>query len=350
MNNPDVKPHVAWVYTLSKEQLREELTRRRVDAGGLLASLRQRMVGYVRAHPDEFVDKPEDGPDFNEELDISRDIESELEVARAAIHSTPIRDVTRPDTTKVLEQMRKWNCHFDGKDFYAFIERIEELQQAYALTDDQVLKGFPELLRGDAQLWFRNFQTEYRTLEELKNGLRTYYLSPGELRHLDAQIHERKQGASEKIRSFITAVMTLMRRRGGFSQERQLDIIYYNMQAKYRLHITRDSVRHISGLAQRVEELDETMKQVAGASSHRTEDDKPAGKKRTSVAAAYDRSTACWRCKQNGHSRTRCRNAQRKFCSYCGTDGRYSRDCPCAKPGNADGAGGKEEADRPKAE
>lgn len=140
------------MYALSKEQLKEELARRRVDAAGLLASLKQRMVAYVRSHSDEFIDKPEDGPDFTEELDISRDIKSELEVARAVIHSTPLRDTTCPETTKVLEQMRKWNCHFDGRDFYTFIERVEKLQQAYALTDDQVLKGFPELLRGNAQL------------------------------------------------------------------------------------------------------------------------------------------------------------------------------------------------------
>ena len=153
--NTDGKPRVAWVYTLSKESLQRELTTRQVPTEGHLASLRQRMVAYVRSHPEEFLDKPEDAPEYNEGNDITNDmeqIESELEQLRNIRHSSMIQENPRPDTAKVLDQMRKWNCHFDGRDLYTFLERIEELQRAYALSDEQILRGFPELLRGDAQL------------------------------------------------------------------------------------------------------------------------------------------------------------------------------------------------------
>ena len=64
-----------------------------------------------------------------------------------------------PTSSKILDQMRKWNCHFDGKNVYAFLERLQELQKTYQFSDQQILRGFPELLRGDAQLWYRNCVT-----------------------------------------------------------------------------------------------------------------------------------------------------------------------------------------------
>ena len=54
-------------------------------------------------------------------------------------------------TAKVMDQMRKWNCHFDGRDLYSFLERVRELQRAYKFTDEEILRGYPELLRGDAR-------------------------------------------------------------------------------------------------------------------------------------------------------------------------------------------------------
>ena len=366
-------PRVAWAYELTKEQVQQELARRQVESDGTMATLRQRLVAYIRAHPEEYEEKPKDAPGYNEDHDRTRDLEElEAEIARlrAGQHSTPVRagpssqrppdaaanQETRgsdpeapPENSRVLDQMRKWNCHFDGRDLYAFLERAEELQHAYAFTDDQMVRGFPELLRGDAQLWHRNHRHEFGTLSQLKEGLRKFYLSPVELRHLDQQINNRKQGPGEKIRAFVTAVMTLMRRRGGYSPEQQLDTLYYNMRAEYRLHLPRATIQTTTELIQRAEESEETRRQVAAESSWQQD---PRAHRRgttgeTAVAVAYDRSTCCWRCGQRGHSRFNCRNVQKRFCSHCGKEGILARDCQCPKTGNAVGAGRGGESARP---
>ena len=309
------------------------------------------MTSYVRANPDEFQNKPEDAPDYKEEIDISHDVEqiaSDLEQIKNIQYSTPVHESTRPENTKVLDQMRKWNCHFDGRDLYAFLERIEELQRAYALSDEQIIQGFPELLRGDAQLWYRNFQSEYHTFDELKNGLRDFYLSPGELRHLDRQINDRKQGATERIRPFVTSLQTLMRRRGGYIPDRQLETVFYNMRAEYRLHISRTSIQNITELIQRTEEFEENKRKHASETAPLKNETKQIFQKhRTPIAAAYDRKTYCWRCKKPGHNRYKCNNPPKQFCSYCGTDGKYAKDCLCRKPGNVTGAGVAKSANRP---
>jgi len=134
----------------------------------------ERLVTYIRTHLEEFEEKPRDAPDYNEDQDRTRDleqVEAELARLRAGQHSTPERagpsnqeplnpTINRegldtgpevpPENSRVLDQMRKWNCHFDGRNLYAFLERTEELQRAYAFSDEQILRGFPELLRGDA--------------------------------------------------------------------------------------------------------------------------------------------------------------------------------------------------------
>lgn len=47
-----------------------------------------------------------------------------------------------PDNTaKIMNQIRKWGCHFDGKNPVAFLERVDELRVSYDVTDSQLLRG-----------------------------------------------------------------------------------------------------------------------------------------------------------------------------------------------------------------
>lgn len=164
---------------------------------------------------------------------------------RRIVHSTPTMTDNSPS---LLDKMRKWGCYFDVWDPYTFLERIDELHRAYAFSNDEMLRGFPELLRGDALLLYRN---EIRVIshQELTNFLRLHYLSPYELSHLENQITSRHQGNNETFRSFVletfftfrfvNALRTLMRRHGGFYLWREIDTIYWNMKPHIRLHIHR---------------------------------------------------------------------------------------------------------------
>jgi len=66
-----------------------------------------------------------------------------------------ISDQTLIDIAKIMNQIRKWSCHFDGKDPFAFLEQIEELRQGYRYSGELLL-GLSELLRGDTLLWYYN--------------------------------------------------------------------------------------------------------------------------------------------------------------------------------------------------
>ncbi|KMQ92682.1 hypothetical protein RF55_7293 [Lasius niger] len=67
----------------------------------------------------------------------------------------------QPDPATVLNQIRKWDLHFDGRDPFAFLEQLSELKRAYGYTGNLLLLGLPELLRGDPLLWYRNNTMQY---------------------------------------------------------------------------------------------------------------------------------------------------------------------------------------------
>lgn len=282
---------VKWIYTLSKEQLIAELNRHQIDSSGTVAALRQRLVAFVKSNPELF-DETIDPVDYKEEDDISKDAIALEDPNLSIINPLPppsqnpstsnnqvqqfvgttennhpfspvLPSNSSPSNTAsdifVLESMRKWGCSFDGSDPYAFLERLEELQSAYGFSDEQILRGFPVLLKGDTMLWYRNSIRSVRSLEQLITSLKQYYLSPSELRSLDYQISRKLQSKSESIRAFTISLQTLMRRHGGYNKVRELDTLYWNMLPVYRLHTRRTEVNEVNDLIQRVEEVAEIL-------------------------------------------------------------------------------------------
>ena len=122
-----------------------ELDKIKIDSSGSVLQLRQRLVSYVSANPSRFASKPEAEEGYNEDVDRTRDIEETFsdhaELRSSSPHNSALAETppTTAPAAQVLDQMRKWNCHFDGRDLYAFLERIYELQRAYQFTDGQLL-------------------------------------------------------------------------------------------------------------------------------------------------------------------------------------------------------------------
>jgi len=138
-------------YRLPKEKLVEIAAAYSVDNTGTLDEVRRRMSGYIDEHPEEFASEREEssGAFAPPLISINTPVPNE---ETAFPMPEPLGDDLR-----VLNQMRKWGCHFDGRDPASFLERLTELQESYRVPGAQLLRGLPELLRGDALLWYRNF-------------------------------------------------------------------------------------------------------------------------------------------------------------------------------------------------
>jgi len=168
---------------------------------------------------------------------------------------------SRP-SANLCDLVRKWNLRFDGrKDAVSFLERLEELLDAYAMTPDEVLRAMPELLHGQALLWFRNNREFWDTFVQFRRMFEAQFFPPGYRRNLDEEIRKRTQGETESFREFVIALTTLVRRSGEYSNQQKLNLVYSNMRPEYKFMIRRQDFTTLPELIERAEEFEELVRE-----------------------------------------------------------------------------------------
>jgi len=284
------------------------------------------MNGYIGEHPEEFAsERGESSGSFAPPLiSINTPVPNE---GTAFLKPEPLEDDLR-----VLNQIRKWGCHFDGRDPTSFLERLTELQESYRVSGAQLLRGLPELLRGDALLWYRNFHAGWRTWTNFEDAFRLQYLPRRYAASLRRELTTRYQKAGEKFEQNATVMMTLMRRVGGFTPDEQLGKLYDHMHPDYKLYVRIGDVLNLTDLQKRASEYEEIEQEKTEAKKRDRDTAPPA------VAAVCNRNECRWKCKQRGHTRFQCKRRGKKFCSQCGRDGVLTKDCH-PPSGKATGAG-----------
>lgn len=168
--------------------------------------------------------------------------------------ATPHGTRSGRDCASICQSVRKWNLKFDGKrDPVSFIKRLEELIDAYAVPEDEIVHALPELLTGLALLWYRNTKDlliDYRAIREY---FELQFLPAGYVRNLDEEVRARTQGEHESFREFVITISTLIRRCGSFSVQAKLDIVYKNMKPEYKIMVRHQECVTLADLISRTE-------------------------------------------------------------------------------------------------
>lgn len=173
----------------------------------------------------------------------------------------PPSNVAKTSST-LCDLVRKWNLRFDGKrDAVSFLERLEELLEAYALSPEEVLKAMPELLHGQALLWFRNNRDVWTSFAEFRRMFELQFFPPGYRRNLDEEIRKRTQGETESFRDFVISLTTLIRRSGDYSNQQKVNLVYSNMRPEYKFMIRRQDFCSLAELIERAEEFEELVRE-----------------------------------------------------------------------------------------
>ena len=144
-------PETAWINEYPKAELVSLAVTYGIDASGRLDDIRARVRTYVREHPEQF----ESTPRYTKPRPVTN--QDELPGATAdnnppliRLNSpvppntattpmvfpplstmTPRRKENPEPCAKILNQIRKWGCQFDGRDPVAFLERVDELREGY---------------------------------------------------------------------------------------------------------------------------------------------------------------------------------------------------------------------------
>jgi len=330
----------SWIYHLNKIQAIREAERRNLDTSGTIDDIRRRLSRYIDEHPAMPETEPKtamhgEGTGLRSAL--------RLQIPPPSPLPPPPPEPTESHIAhgKCMNQIRKWGCHFDGRDPLSFLERVAELQRQYRYSDDIMVDGIPELLRGKALAWYRNFQEEWRTFDDFLRAFRRQYLPRRYQTRLTRDIQDRRQRPDEPFADYASDMLTMMRRAGNFGADAKLDRIYENMRAEYKYSIRLDDLTDLADLTDRAADFEEIRREEAR--------EKQAARKVVSSAkptGEYDRANTCWRCKQRGHDRFNCRRPAKIFCSQCGKDNVRTKDCH-PRPGNAAAAGVTEVEPRP---
>lgn len=334
-NKMETKIKLAWVYDLRKSGVIKELIKHNLETGGTLTVVRQRLVKFIRSHPELFAHKEEDPVDFDEDADISRDVEEDIANSHISTSSPNANQLFSQSAPRIMDIMRKWNCQFNGRDVYTFLESIEEFRQGYGMDEASLIQGIPVLLKGKAQDWYRNREKEY-TWEQFKSALYENFTTLSERRNMEREIEKRIQDEKEGIREFVTQLKTLMRRRGGYTEKEILDRVFLNMSTENMRHVSRYEYNSIDKLILRIEELEE-VKQIELSRRPRSKTTIEHIKRVAPVKQSVPNSIRCWNCGEEGHTRINCKNTKRIFCNTCGKVGVLTKDChPRTSPsGNA---------------
>jgi len=313
-----------WIYQLNKEEAIQEAKNRGLDPTGTLDDLRARLSRHVT--------------ELANMLPLGR---TDSAANLAPPSGKPLASQPPPLATddghshvKCMNQIRKWGCHFDGRDPLSFLERVEELQLQYRYTDEVMLAGLPELLRGDSISWYRNNRADWSTWTEFTTALRRQYLPRRHQTKLTREIQDRRQRTDEPFNKYATELLTMMRRAGHYTTAEKVDRIYENMLTEYKFFVRLNEQTDLADLMDQAAEYEDLKK----AQGQETRAEKRTSSTAAATTAAYDRRNSCWRCKQRGHHRMNCKRPARKFCSQCGKDGVYTKDCH-PLPGNAVAAG-----------
>lgn len=139
---------ISWIYLLTKAQLATKLVSHSLDSTGNIEVLRYRLRQFVTKNPGLF---PEHGNTAMPNKEETTPVRPEPDPD----HTEPTPDYaepTLPDPTAVLDRIRKWGLCFEGKDPFAFLERLDELKRSYRYADELFLLGLPEMLRGNPLL------------------------------------------------------------------------------------------------------------------------------------------------------------------------------------------------------
>lgn len=249
----------------------------------------------------------------------------------------------------------RWSIKFTGDSsglkLLDFLKQIELMATAEETPPQELLRSAIHIFDGLAKTWYMAFGLNFRTWDQLVEGLKLEFLPHDYHFWLKKEVENRLQKSSESFGIYL-AHMELMFSRlpGEVSQAEKIDILLRNVLPMYADKLSLivvNSVAHLSQLCRQIETTNFRLQtRNAMSKAEVSFADQPQNPSSTQPYRSHspnrlyippqqrrnntpDREVVlrCYNCLKEGHHFNNCDAEQRIFCYKCGKQGVKFPDC-----------------------
>lgn len=308
----------------------------------------------------------------NQQIPVEQPIEDEV---------TPEAELPAAPTQRHsgMESFIKYYGTFDGSDenaAYEFLIDLEHYAKAHKLKDEDVLLGFPTLLRGNAKRWFIHSNADKTNIKSVTDAFRNRFLNPSKCS--TAVLFQQKQRVGENVQDYITSMRATAARLGtpdrqvleaimeGFLPEIREKVVMRDPRTLDELEsaavlsetartktLRNDSTSTCTSNAcsskSDIQDLVQAMSELVKSQSHSIQAIQSQGERHSFKGQNYNRQNSkfsrqnnksnfnnsnsykCYSCGKSGHRRIDCRYRQ-AVCNGCKREGHILPACGLKKP------------------
>ncbi|XP_073986148.1 uncharacterized protein [Rhodnius prolixus] len=149
-----------------------------------------------------------------------------------------------PHASRRDTKLYKWGLTFSGEEtgctLAKFLEDVDMRMVSRSVSQEEVFRGFDDLLTGMAKIWFRAKGREFSSWQELVHGLKKTFQDPDYDDRLMEEIRRRTQGSDETPSLFIAKMASLFNRLSTpLTEEQKLRILEKNIKRDHLPHLAQ---------------------------------------------------------------------------------------------------------------
>lgn len=228
--------------------------------------------------------------------------------------------------------LKSWNISYSGEsNVDDFLLTVKELKSARQVDDGTVIRGFTELLTGNALKFFRSIRHKITDWKSLELEFKSFFQTIDANYILERDIRQLKQLPGQSLSLFLLDIRDMNSRLvHPLDDTTLLEIVKHNLHNSYTHLVALNNVtslEQLSSMGKNYEAYAGTLTSPTSSNSNFYIKKEPEPKTNN-----IKQQLQCLKCKKFGHSYKVCKSVTEPVCFNCGLKDTLTKNCPkCTK-------------------